>query len=71
MEILIENVMFEVLDVERSSVKSEDMDTVTATLLLIGYCSVSELSNEVDLDCMINSVNIKKRGKRSFSTDRG
>lgn len=56
---MFKNLIYEVLEIQRGSVLVEDMDETTGILLLIGYCSLNDLWNDVDLELILNSGDIK------------
>lgn len=56
---MFKNLIWEVFDIERGSIRVEDMEETTAILLLVGYCSLNDLASKVDLEVILNSADIK------------
>lgn len=63
----IKKVINEVLEIQRGSVEIYDLDSNTAMLLLIGYCSNNNISEKVNLDLILNSVDIKQAVKDALN----
>lgn len=56
---MFKNLIWEVLEIQRGSILVEDMEETTAILLLLGYCSLNDLSSKLDLELILNSGDIK------------
>lgn len=63
---MIKKVIYETMEIQRGSIAIHDMDSSTATLLLIGCCSVNELSNKVNLDLILTSEDVKGKVKETL-----
>lgn len=55
----VKKVMYEVLEIQRGSVEVSDLDSSTAALLLLGYCSVVKVSEKINLEEILNRADIK------------
>lgn len=55
----VKRVIDEVLEIQRGAVSVEELDSSTAVLLLVGYCSNKNICENVNLDVILNSVDIK------------
>lgn len=55
----VKKIIGELLEVQRGAVSVEELDSSTAVLLLVGYCSNNNISDNVNLDVILNSVDIK------------
>lgn len=64
----VKKVINEVLEIQRGSIEIYDLDSNTAMLLLIGYCSNNNISEKVDLDLILNSTDINKAVKEALNT---
>lgn len=64
----IKKVIYEVLEIQRGASQISDLDSNTAAILLIGYCSVNNISDKVNLDVILNSDNINEAVKETLNT---
>ncbi|MCE9654124.1 N-6 DNA methylase [Clostridium celatum] len=62
----VKRVIDEVLEVQRGAISVEELDSSTAILLLVGYCSNNDISDNVNLDVILNSVDIKAAIKEAL-----
>lgn len=63
----VKKVISEILDIQRGSIEISDLDSNTATLLLLGYYSNIDLTGRVNLDLILNSSDIKKAVKEALN----
>ena len=56
----IKNVINEILEIQRGGSRVNNLSFNTASLLLIGYCSVDNTFGKVNLDSILNSNDIKE-----------
>lgn len=64
----VKKVIVEMLDMQRySGADSSKFDTNMVVFLLLGYCSVTELSQDVNLHSILNSGDIKKCTKEALN----
>lgn len=64
----IRKVIYEVLEIQREGIGVYDLDSNTAMLLLVGYCSNNKVYEEVNLDLILNSTDINKAVKEALNT---
>ncbi|AJD26561.1 N-6 DNA methylase [Clostridium botulinum] len=62
----IKKVIHEVLEIQKGVSKISDLDSNTTALLLVGYCSVSNISDKVNLNEILNSDDIKVSVKEAL-----
>ena len=60
----MKNVINEVLEIQRGTVGVEDLDSSTAIMLLLGYYSNNNISDNVNLDVILNSIDIEAAVKQ-------
>lgn len=63
----IKKIINEVLEVQRGRSEISDLDSNTAILLLLGYCSNNNASVKVNLDSILNSSDINKAVKEALN----
>lgn len=62
----IKKVISEVLEIQRGTVGLGELDSSTAALLLLGYYSNNNISDNVNLDVILNSIDIKSAVKEAL-----
>lgn len=60
----VKKVINEVLEIQRGTVGVEDLDSSTAIMLLLGYYSNNNISDNVNLDVILNSIDIEAAVKQ-------
>ena len=63
----VKKVIYEVLEIQRGTVEVEDLDSSTAVMLLLGYYSNNNISDNVNLDVILNSIDIKAAVKQALN----
>lgn len=63
----IKKIILEVLDIQRGKSDISNLDSNTAILLLLGYCSNNNISQKVNLDLILNSTDINKAVKEALN----
>lgn len=63
----VKKIINEVLEIQRGTVGVEDLDSSTAIMLLLGYYSNNNISDNVNLDVILNSIDIKAAVKQALN----
>lgn len=63
----VKRVISEILDIQRGTIEVNDLDSNTAALLLLGYCSNIDSTGRISLDLILNSNEIKEAVKDSLN----
>lgn len=63
----VKKIINEVLEIQRGKVGVEDLDSSTAIMLLLGYYSNNNISDNVNLDVILNSIDIKAAVKQALN----
>lgn len=63
----IKKIIYEILEIQRGTSQISDLDSNTAALLLVGYCSVKNISDKVNLDVILNCSEIKGAVKEALN----
>lgn len=63
----VKKIINEVLEIQRGKVGVEDLDSSTAIMLLLGYYSNNNISDNVNLDVILNSIDIEAAVKQALN----